>query len=83
MGLIYDVCGRKTPLIVFIIVTIVVEACFPFLKSAKEFYFATLFEIPLYIIVTNPFIPDLVDEESHGMGNMLRTNTLNLANFSA
>ena len=83
MGLIYDVVGRKTPLIIFIVVTIVVEAFFPFLKSAKEFYIATLFEIPLYIIVTNPFIPDLIEEESHGMGNMLRTNTLNLANFSA
>jgi hypothetical protein len=31
----------------------------------------------------NPFVPDLIADESHGMGNMIRTNTLNMANFSS
>ena len=39
--------------------------------------------IPLPAIISNPFVPDLIDESSHGMGNMLRTNLINLANLTA
>ena len=39
--------------------------------------------IPLPIVISNPFVPDLIHEESHGMGNMLRTNVINLGLLSS
>ena len=35
------------------------------------------------VLITNPFIPDLIKEESHGMANMLRSNMINLAYLGA
>jgi hypothetical protein len=82
MGLIYDTFGRKMPILIFLLICVLAEVSFSFLTNEYEFYMATIFLMPLQIIVTNPFIPDLIEEESHGMGNMLRTNTLGLANIS-
>ena len=62
IGLIYDVFGRKMPLIIFIIISAIAEAFFPFLRNENELYIAIIFLVPVHIIVTNPFIPDLIDE---------------------
>jgi len=42
-----------------------------------DYYIASFFLIPLPIISSNPFVPDLIHEASHGFGNMLRTNMIN------
>ena len=78
IGLIYDVFGRKVPLLIFVAILIVTELTFPFLTNVRQYYITAMFTSLLTIIITNPFIPDLIKEESHGMGNMLRTNCINL-----
>jgi hypothetical protein len=83
MGVIYDLYGRKTPVVIFLIVSSLAFSSFPFLKTEYEFYFAAAFLMTLPIVNTNPFVADLILKESHGIGNMLRSNSVNLSNLTA
>lgn len=78
MGLIYDLYGRKVPLLFFLLLSSVVVFCFPFLEDEVDFYYAIIFVIPLHILASNPFVPDLIEEESHGVANMLVGNCISL-----
>jgi len=83
LGIIYDVFGRKTPILFFLVITCLAVAAYPFLESVEELYILAILLTPLPIVISNPFVPDLIHEESHGMGNMLRSNMINLASLSA
>jgi MFS family permease len=83
LGTIYDIFGRKTPILVFLVISCLAFSSLPFLESVFELYIFAILEIPIGVLISNPFIPDLIDEESHGVANMLRTNTINVANLSA
>ena len=83
MGFIYDTHGRKTPVVIFLIVSSLAFSSFPFLKNEQEFYLAAVFLMTLPIVNTNPFVADLICKESHGIGNMLRSNSINLAHLTA
>jgi MFS family permease len=83
MGVIYDTIGRKAPIVIFLAITSMAFSSFPFLKNEKEFYLAAVFLIALPIINTNPFVADLIQKESYGIGNMLRSNSINLSNLTA
>lgn len=83
VGVIYDTHGRKIPIILFLTFTSLSLSSFPYLKSETEFYIAALFLITLPIVNTNPFVADLILKESHGIGNMLRSNAINFAHLSA
>ena len=82
MGFIYDTHGRKTPVVIFLIVSSLAFSSFPFLKNEQEFYLAAVFLMTLPIVNTNPFVADLICKESHGIGNMLRSNSINLAQLT-
>ena len=83
MGVVYDTIGRKAPIVLFLAITSVAFSSFAFLKNEEEFYFAAVFLIALPIINTNPFVADLIQKESYGIGNMLRSNSINLSNLTA
>ena len=82
-GTIYDLFGRKPPMLVFVFISCIAYSSLPFLESVFELYLFSILEIPVGALISNPFIPDLISEESHGVANMLRTNAINLANLSA
>jgi len=83
IGFVYDTHGRKTPIIVFLAISTLALSSFPFLKNEQEFYYAAVFMMMLPIVNTNPFVADLILKESHGIGNMLRSNSINLSSLSA
>ena len=83
MGVIYDTKGRKIPIVLFLIISSVAYSSFPFLQNESEFYIGAIFLVALPIINTNPFVADLIRKESHGFGNMLRSNAINLSNLAA
>lgn len=83
MGVLYDLCGRKLPIIVFMVLSTIAYTSFPFLKNESEYYVSAFFLIPLPIISSNPFVPDLIHEASHGVANMLRTNMINIGNLAS
>ena len=64
IGVIYDTFGRKIPMIWSIFVCIIGQFMFPFIKNEFEYYVASMFLVPLPILLVNPWIPDLVQEQS-------------------
>ena len=82
IGFIYDIFGRKVPIMIFMLISACGFAQVPFMTSESDLFLFALCLIPLPVIVTNPFIPDLIDESSHGMANMCRTNIINIGNLT-
>ena len=78
-GVIYDTWGRRLPMIISLFVCIVGQFMFPIISTTSQFYFCSILLIPLPVLLLNPWIPDLIDEESQGMANMINSNTINLA----
>lgn len=83
LGMIYDLYGRKVPMLVFLLISCVAIGSLPFLQTETDLYLYAIISIPLPILISNPFVPDLVHEDSHGVANMLRTNTINVAKLCA
>jgi hypothetical protein len=83
IGLIYDVFGRKTPILIFLLIVCTAFIQVPFMTCEADLVWFAICLITLPCITANPFVPDLFHESSHGMGNMLRTNLINLGNLSA
>jgi MFS family permease len=64
MGFIYDLYGRKTPMIIFLLFSSFAMFLFPFVHTEWEFYHVIVFILPLNILMGNPWVPDLICEES-------------------
>ena len=64
IGVVYDTFGRKIPMIISLVVCIIGQFSFPFLRDTFEFYVASMFLVPLPVLLVNPWIPDLIEEES-------------------
>jgi len=64
MGFIYDIYGRKTPLLIFLTMSVFAVGFFPFIQTVYDFYWAIVFIMPLNILMSNPWVPDLIEVES-------------------
>ena len=60
IGLIYDVFGRKTPLLIFVSILVLVELIYPFIENEMEYYTISAISSFFPVVITNPFIPDLI-----------------------
>lgn len=79
MGFIYDLYGRKTPMLIFLVFSAFAVFLFPFVQTEVDFYYVIVFILPLQILLSNPWIPDLVEVESQGMANAITSNVTSLA----
>ena len=64
MGFVYDIYGRKVPLLIFLVASSMAILFFPFIQNEYDFYWATIFILPLHILMSNPWVPDLIEVES-------------------
>jgi MFS family permease len=62
IGIIYDILGRRRPVLVSLVIGMVGMFWYPFLKNAVELYIASDLLIPLQVVLNCPFIPDLIEE---------------------
>lgn len=83
IGVVYDIYGRKNPIMLFLILSSFAYMSFPYLKNETEFYIAACCLMALPIVNTNPFVADLILKESHCVGNMLRSNAINASYLTA
>ena len=79
LGFAYDVLGRKIPIMIVFGAAIIGEFMLPFVHSIPAFYFAGMLGMFVPVITGNPFVPDLIMEQSQGLANMLRGNCSVLA----
>lgn len=82
IGLIYDVFGRRRPIQVFLIIVVIGQCMYPFITTRLWFYIAAFMTAPLVVINTNPFVPDLFQENSQAHANILRAMAINLAQIT-
>ena len=63
-GVIYDTWGRRLPMIISLCVCILGQFMYPYITTMSGFYFVSVLIVPLPVLLLNPWIPDLIDEES-------------------
>ena len=63
-GVVYDTWGRRLPMVISLCVCIVGQFMFPLITTEQEFYIVSIMLVPLPVLLLNPWIPDLIDEES-------------------
>ena len=81
IGPAYDAIGRKFPTIILFILTTTGEFLVPFIKSfSPGFVIVSILQVPNTLLGLIPFVPDLIDESSQGVANMIN---LFLNNFAA
>jgi hypothetical protein len=64
MGFVYDIYGRKTPLLIFLVFSAFAVGMFPYIQTVYDFYWAIIMLMPLHILMSNPWVPDLIEVES-------------------
>ena len=73
IGSIYDIYGRKKPLIITYFIASLGLLITPFFKSVYPWYqISMIFKSLENVTALVPFIPDLLMEESHSIGNAFR-----------
>ena len=81
IGPAYDAIGRKIPTILLFILTTSGEYLVPFITSfSPGFVIVSILQVPNTLLGLIPFVPDLIQESSHGVANMIN---LFLNNFAA
>jgi hypothetical protein len=76
-GLCFDIFSRKKPVLLILAIGILGQFAMPFIKTVGGYCFVNILTIPLpFIAMSNPWVPDLIMEESQGWANMLRANVL-------
>ena len=62
IGIIYDILGRRRPVLVSLLIGMIGMFWYPFLKNEIDLYIASDLLIPLQGVLNCPFIPDLIEE---------------------
>ena len=83
IGTIYDLFGRKKPLVFTYICSTIGTLITPLGSSLYWFQVTRIFVCILNITAMLPFIPDLLMEESHAMANAFRVISAILGSFLA
>ena len=79
MGFVYDLYGRKTPILIFLVLSVVAVALVPWVQTENQFYTVILLALPLNIIMGSPWVPDLITVESQGIAQAISSNVISLA----
>ena len=64
LGLLYDVVGRRVPLMIAFIFVIFGQFMLPFIRTVAAYYISGVLFISLPVLLNNPWVPDLIQEKS-------------------